>query len=201
LGVFIKPLVEAGHRVIVFDLPSHNGSDPGELAPGRTTIVECAEAVRAIVRTHGPARAIVAHSLGAKAVAFSAERGTPIDRMVFLAPMGDFSPYLDLFADRHGFGPRIRTGLRRRLDTRLGVPLFDTDIARVAARIDNRPLLVVHDPDDPDSPYATSQRLVDVWRGARLETTRGLGPLAHYRILRHRTAIRAALDFIGPARD
>ena len=34
LGVFVKPLVEAGHRVIAFDLPSHNESDPGELAPG-----------------------------------------------------------------------------------------------------------------------------------------------------------------------
>src|ERR1700741_4784010 len=50
LGVFVKPLVEAGHRVIAFDLPSHNESEPGELAPGRTTIVECAEAVRAFGR-------------------------------------------------------------------------------------------------------------------------------------------------------
>jgi len=25
--------------------------------------------------------------------------------MVFLAPMGDFDSYLDLFADRYGFGP------------------------------------------------------------------------------------------------
>ena len=54
LGVFVKPLVEAGHRVIAFDLPSHNESDPGALAPGRTTIVECAEAVRAIVRHTAP---------------------------------------------------------------------------------------------------------------------------------------------------
>lgn len=56
LGVFVKPLVEAGNRVIAFDLPSHNASDPGDLAPGRTTIVECAEAVGAFVRAHGSAR-------------------------------------------------------------------------------------------------------------------------------------------------
>ena len=77
LGVFVKPLVEAGNRVIAFDLPSHNASDPGDLAPGRTTIVECAEAVGAFVRAHGSARAIVAHSLGAKAVALAVARGTP----------------------------------------------------------------------------------------------------------------------------
>ena len=200
LGVFVKPLVEAGHRVIAFDLPSHNDSDPGDLAPGRTTIVECAEAVGAFVRAHGPARAIVAHSLGAKAAALAVARGTPAERLVFLAPMGDFSLYLDLFADRHGFGPRIHAGLHRRLDQRLRMPLFDTDIPRVAASInDPTPLLVVHDPDDPDSPYATSERIVDVWPGASLVTTRGLGRLAHYRILRHRPAILAGVDFIGRA--
>jgi len=202
LGVFIKPLVEAGHRVIAFDLPSHNDSDPGYVAPGRTTIVECAEAVRAIVREHGPARAIVAHSLGAKATALAVSRGAPAERLVFLAPMGDFSHYLDLFAEHHGFGSRIRAGLHRRLDRRLGIPLFDTDICRVAANISNpTPLLVVHDPDDPDSPYAASQKIIDVWPGASLVTTRGLGRLAHYRILRHRPAIQAGVDFVGNASD
>jgi pimeloyl-ACP methyl ester carboxylesterase len=200
LGVFVKPLLAAGHRVIAFDLPSHNESDPGDLAPGRTTIVECAKAVQAFVRAHGPARGIVAHSLGAKAAALAAAWGTPMERLVFLAPMGDFSLYLDLFADRHGFGPRIREGLHRRLDRRLGIPLFDTDISSVAVGIgDAPPLLVIHDPDDPDSPHAMSERIVALWPGARLETTRGLGRLAHYRILRHRPAIQAGVDFIGRA--
>ena len=137
LRVFVKPPAQAGHRLIAFDLPSHNDSDAGDLAPGRTTIVECAEAVLAFVRAHGPARGIVAHSLGAKAVALAVAQGTPAERLVFLAPMGDFALYLDLFADRHGFGPRIRTGLHRRLDRQLGVPLFDTDIDQVATSINN----------------------------------------------------------------
>jgi pimeloyl-ACP methyl ester carboxylesterase len=105
--------------------------------------------------------------------------------------MGDFALYLDLFTARHGFGPRIRAGLHRRLGRRLGISLFDTDILRVAARTNYPPLLLIHDPDDPDSPYATSEKIVDSWPGARLVTTRGLGRLAHYRILRHRPAIRA----------
>jgi predicted alpha/beta hydrolase family esterase len=154
------------------------------------------------VQAHGPAHAIVAHSLGAKAAALATAWGTPVERLVFLAPMGDFSLYLDLFADRHGFGSRIRAGLHRRLDRRLGIPLFDTDITKVAARLDNpTPLLVVHDPDDPDSPYAASERIADVWPGASLVSTRGLGRLAHYRILRHRPAITAGIEFIGRTAD
>lgn len=198
LGVFIKPLVEAGHRVIAFDLPSHNASESGALAPGRTTLVECTEALQAMVAAHGPARAIVAHSIGAKAVALAAVRGTPVGRLVFLAPMGDFPYYLDLFAERHGFGPRIRDGLHRRLNRRIGIQLFETDLPHIGATLtEHPPLLIIHDPDDPDSPYAMSEPIPDAWPGASLMTTRGLGRLAHYRILRHRPAITAGVDFIG----
>lgn len=196
LGVFVKPLVEAGYRVIAFDLPSHNGSEHGEIGPGQTTIVECARAVEAVVAQHGPAHAIVAHSIGAKSAALAVSWGTVAQRLVFLAPMGDFSLYLDIFAERHGFGPQIRKRLHERLDQRLKMPLYDTDISAVASRVDNPPLLLIHDPDDPDSPYETSEDIAAKWPGASLHTTKGLGRLAHYRLLRHRPALNAALEFI-----
>ena len=201
LGVFVKPLVAAGHRVIALDLPAHNDSDTGALAAGRTHLVECAEAVSAFIRAHGPARAVIAHSLGAKAAALALSRGAEIERMVFLAPMGDFDFYLDMFAERHGFGPRIRDGLHRRLSKRIKMPLLDTDLGVIGAKlVSPAPLLVIHDPDDPDAPYRFSREFIGDWPGAELVTTRGLGRLAHYRILRHRAAINAGVDFIGTAR-
>ncbi len=201
LAVFVKPLVKAGYRVIAFDLPSHNESDPGALAPGRTTATECADAIAAMIETHGPAHAVVAHSLGANATALAAAGGAPVGRLVFLAPMGDFPLYLDLFAVRHGFGRRIRAGLHRRLEKRIAMPLHETNMTRIGRRANYPPLLLIHDPDDPDSPYAASQRLAAAWHGARLLTTRGLGRLAHYRILRHSPAIRAGVEFIGQQAD
>jgi pimeloyl-ACP methyl ester carboxylesterase len=197
LAVFVKPLVESGYRVIAFDLPSHNESDPGALAPGRTTAIECAKAIAAMIETYGSAYAVIAHSLGANATALAAAQGAQVGRLVFLAPMGDFPLYLDLFAARHGFGRRIRAGLHRRLEKRIAMPLYETNMTRIGRRANYPPLLLIHDPDDPDSPYAASERLATLWPGARLLTTRGLGRLAHYRILRHRTAIRAGLEFIG----
>lgn len=196
MAVFVKPLVAAGYRVIAFDLPSHNDSEPGALAPGRSTIVECAEAVRAVIAEHGPAHAVIGHSLGAKAAALAVARGAAAGKLVFLAPMGEFSWYLDVFAERHNFGRRIRDRLHRRLDKRIGMPLLDTDIARLAVHAGDRPLLVIHDPDDPDALYSESEEIVQVWPDARLETTKGLGRLAHYRILRHRPAIVAGVEFI-----
>ncbi|MDP9165106.1 MAG: alpha/beta fold hydrolase [Actinomycetota bacterium] len=197
LAVFVKPLVEAGYRVVAFDLPSHNESDPGALAPGRTTATECADAIAAVIETHGDAYAVIAHSLGANATALAAAQGAPVGRLVLVAPMGDFGLYLDLFAARHNFGRRIRAGLQRGLERRIAMPLQETNMTRIGRRANYPPLLVIHDPDDPDSPYAASERLVASWHGARLVTTRGLGRLAHYRILRHRPAINAGLEFIG----
>lgn len=197
LAVFVKPLVEAGYRVIAFDLPSHNESDPGALAPGRTTAIECGKAVAAMIDTHGAAHAVVAHSLGANSTALAAAQGTPVGRLVFIAPMGPFPLYLDWFAARHNFGRRIRAGLQRRLETRIGMQLHETNLAWNGRLANHPPLLLIHDPDDPDSPYAASERVAASWPGASLLTTRGLGRLAHYRILRHRPAILAGLEFIG----
>ncbi|EUA87920.1 hypothetical protein I551_5606 [Mycobacterium ulcerans str. Harvey] len=107
-----------------------------------------------------PGRAVVAHSLGANATVFAAAWGTTVGRLVFPAPMGEFPIYLDLFAARHGFGRRIRAGLQRRLERRIGMPLEDTNMVRVAARTDYPPMLLIHDPDDPETPYATSEKIV-----------------------------------------
>ncbi len=197
LAVFVKPLAEQGYRVIAFDLPSHNESDRGALAPGRTTAIECGNAIAAMIATHGPAHAVVAHSLGANSTVLAAAQGAPVGRLVFLAPMGEFPLYLDLFAARHGFGRRIRSGLHRRLESRIGMPLRETNMTWTGQRAGYPPLLLIHDPDDPDSPHAASERVAAAWPGARLLSTRGLGRLAHYRILRHGPAIRAGVDFIG----
>ena len=198
LAVFVKPLVEAGYRVIAFDLPSHNESDPGALAPGRTTAIECGDAIAAMIDKHGPAHAVVAHSLGSNSTMLAAAQGTPVGRLVFLAPMGEFPLYLDWFAARHNFGRRIRAGLQRRLEKRIEMQLHETNMTWNGRLANYPPLLLIHDPDDPDSPYAASERVAAAWPGSRLMTTKGLGRLAHYRILRHRPAILAGVEFIGP---
>ncbi len=65
LDPFVDPLVDAGFRVVAFDAPSHGGSGPGPEGPGRSNILEFADALAAVVAANGPAHAVVAHSLGA----------------------------------------------------------------------------------------------------------------------------------------
>ncbi|EUA88005.1 hypothetical protein I551_5605 [Mycobacterium ulcerans str. Harvey] len=183
LGMFIKPLVKSGHRVIAFDLPSHNESDPGALAPGRTTAIECAEAVAAIIREHGRPRCRRPLAR-ANATVFAAAWGTTVGRLVFPAPMGEFPIYLDLFAARHGFGRRIRAGLQRRLERRIGMPLEDTNMVRWPLGPTIRRCCSSTTPMTPRLHMRRAKRLLRPARRAFDDDT-GLGRLAHFRILRH----------------
>ena len=63
-AAMVAPLVEAGHRVVMFDAPAHGDSDHGPAGPGRTNGVEFAKALDAVFCRFGPAEAVVAHSMG-----------------------------------------------------------------------------------------------------------------------------------------
>jgi len=65
LAAFVEPLVASGHRVVLFDAPSHGDSDAGVAGPRRTHGVELGQALDAVFARFGPAEAVVAHSLGA----------------------------------------------------------------------------------------------------------------------------------------
>jgi pimeloyl-ACP methyl ester carboxylesterase len=194
LDPFVGPLVDAGFRVVAFDAPSHGGSGPGPEGPGRSNILEFADALAAVVAAHGPARAVVAHSLGATATAFALSQGLPVDRLVFVSPMADPLPYTRAFAARLGFGERIRTRLVARVERRIGMPMSAFDVPAMAHRFDTPPLLLVHDRLDAETGWADSAAIARSWPGARLVTTTGLG---HRRILRAPAAVAEATAFLA----
>ena len=87
LTPFVAPLVARGYRVVAFDAPSHGESGPGAFGPRSSSIVEFANALTRVVAEHGPAQAIVAHSMGATAAAVALCDGLRARRLVMLAPM------------------------------------------------------------------------------------------------------------------
>jgi pimeloyl-ACP methyl ester carboxylesterase len=197
LDPFVPGLLAAGHRVVTFDTLSHGDSAPGALGPGRATLVEMADAVAAVVAAHGPAHAIVAHSGGCTAAFYAIRRGLPVDRLVFLAPMTQPTPYTILFAARLGFGERIRVRMQDRLAARVGVPWTDFDIpSHVGGALPR--LLLVHDPRDRETRYADSLAVSRVWPGSVLTTVTELG---HWRILRDPAVVAQAVAFVAPVED
>jgi pimeloyl-ACP methyl ester carboxylesterase len=56
------------------------------------------------------------------------------------------------------------------------------------------PLLVFHDPEDREVPFAEGAELARRWPGAELRPAAGLG---HLRILRDEGCVAAAVGFLG----
>jgi pimeloyl-ACP methyl ester carboxylesterase len=194
LDAFAAPLAEAGHRVVAFDALGHGDADPGPEGPGRSTVLELADSLAAVVAAYGPAAAVVAHSLGATATAYAMGCGLEVGRAVFVAPMADPLPYTRTFAGRLGFGERTRTRLVRRLERRVGLPLASFDVPAMAGTMATPPLLLVHDRQDGETGWSDSEAIARAWPGARLVGTSGLG---HRRILRDPGVVAEVTGFLG----
>ena len=82
-----------------------------------------------------------------------------------------------------------------RIHNRVGFPVEEFELVRMAPYAGDTPLLVAHDTADRYMPYRDSVSLVEQWPGdAKLLTTEGLG---HNRLLRDTGVIAAVVDFVG----
>jgi pimeloyl-ACP methyl ester carboxylesterase len=197
-GALVEPLLEAGHQVVMFDAPAHGDSEHGPAGPRRTNGVEFAKALDAVACRFGPAEAVVAHSMGTISTYLAIRYGwLGTRRLVFVAPMVEFTGLLDQFQHALGFGPRTRRVLEREVADFVGVAVRDFDARVQAAHVDPVPTLVLTDRDDRQTPYGDVVDLAETL-GAPLITTEGLG---HRKILRDPIVVQAVVDFVAEERD
>jgi pimeloyl-ACP methyl ester carboxylesterase len=188
MGSFVPPLLARGYRVVWFDQPGH-----GESGDGYVALPDLTRAVEALADTHGPFTAAIGHSLGAAALALALRHGLGLERVVFVASPASIDEHAHRFARMLGITPRIRDGMRRRLERRYGVRFADIDRIEELAQIP-LPALFVHDGGDAAVPFEHAQRLAHCMPGARLVKTHGLG---HFRILRNPAVVQAAVAFVA----
>lgn len=197
LSAYVEPLVARGHRVVMFDAPSHGESDPGPSGPRRSHGVEFGKALDAVFAEFGPAEAVIAHSLGTISTYLTLRFGwLSTRRLVLIAPMVVALPLFDQFQQVLGFGARTRRAFDRHLEEFVGIPMREFDAIHQASHVDDVPTLVVHDRGDRHTPYADAARLVDALPDARLVTTEGLG---HRRILKDPAVVRQVVAFLSDA--
>ena len=181
-------LLDAGFTVVWFDAPGH-----GAAGRGMSSMPEFARALLAVVRTYGPAHAVVTHSLGGAATALAAHWGLDAGRFAFLAPPVNPAAWAIPFAAALGLRPDVIEGLRARSERRLRIRWTDLDVPTIAGRM-ARPLLVVHDRDDATVPWLEGATIADAWPGARLVTTSGLG---HRGVVRDPAVVAEVVRFVS----
>ncbi len=188
LAPFAGPLVRYGFRVIAFDAPGH-GSSSGR----QSSLPHFAWALRGVADAEGRPQAVIGHSLGCAAATLAMRDGLAIPKAVFVAPPLNPADYTRQFGTIFGLSDDVIDGLRNRIEERFLRKWDDYSLESMAPAMSAR-LLVVHDRDDLETPWAGGARLVDLWSGARLLTTEGLG---HRRILREPSIIEEAAAFIA----
>ena len=191
LAGFVPPLLEAGFSVVAPDAPAH-----GDSTGSKSSVLGFAAALDAVAARVGPVDAFVGHSAGAAAGALAMHRGLHIRRAVFVSPVAALTDIVTRFAWQMGIPPWTADAMRRRAESRLGVPMSSLDVTTLA-RHATAPLLVFHDPTDADVPWHDAAAITQAWPGARLVDTPGLG---HNRILRDPQVVSQAVSFLADGR-
>ncbi|HEU4726402.1 MAG TPA: alpha/beta fold hydrolase [Kofleriaceae bacterium] len=188
LGGFVDPLVRAGLSVVAFDAPGH-GDSPGR----RLYLTDLADCIVDVARAVGPLHAIVAHSFGAAATLLAHQRGAAdAARNVMIAPNAIIDDAVARFARAVALDDHDRGAFEDQLASHAGISVSALGLDRLVGERDAA-LLVIHDRDDREVPFAHGERLAATWQDARLLATSGLG---HRRILRDQPVIAEAVEFI-----
>lgn len=183
-GPMARHLADKGYRVLVPQLPGHAGGP-------RTNIKEAAAVIRQLLDEVGWPETVLAHSFAAMVARLAFAIEAP-DRVVMVAPALNVEDALDVFSDRLDLASWASRGLRSRLRN------WDPELWPVvsALRPEQLPgarVLIVHDPDDVETPFARSAELAAIRRDTSIVPVPGAG---HSRILSADATLRSVLDFV-----
>jgi pimeloyl-ACP methyl ester carboxylesterase len=185
---WIKPLTQAGYRVLSYDAPAH-GSSEGTLASAPAN----AGTLKALAEWHGgPIHAIIGHSLGAIATTVALAAGVQSEHVVFLAPICYVYDGLHNHGLREGLTKSEADSLVAYFETE-----FSTDLSVLSAlaRLESPPpLTIFHDRADASVPYEEAEIIAAHWPGSTLIEVPRVG---HTRILLARGVIQQALSALA----
>lgn len=174
----LRPLADAlaaaGLEPVLLDLPAH-----GRSGGWRSNLLQWVRALFAVTARFGPWEGVVAHSLGALAVAHALARGLPARRAALVALAPPPGQFLRWFAQAIGTDDSLAQRMRGHVERREGVSLALFEPAWLGERL-AQPTLLVHDRGDLTAPLSGSETLLAGLGAGRLHVTEKLG---HRRLL------------------
>ncbi len=191
LAHFVRPLRQAGYRVVALDAPAHGASRGTE-----TDVIEYAEFLLQFQKQAGPFAGAVAHSFGGLCLAYVLNHGLTAERVVLISVPRRFDDLQYKIRALLQISDAVFDDIIRRVEARFAPhrDIWMKFSADTNARNLDVPALIIHDVDDKEVPIGESRQLADAWRGASFMTTEGLG---HRRILRDDGVIGTTVNFIG----
>lgn len=185
-------LVEAGFKVVAFDLPGHGDAD-GKLS----ALPMFAKAIRLVADQVGPLHGIIAHSLGTTGVSLALAGGLSVEKVVYMAPPENMPIYLQRTGKLLGFRPGIAARAQKHLKTLYGLPLKSARATTFGPAM-SASLLVIHDDTDTDVLLEEGKLVARHWPGAELIVTHGHG---HNRLVRMPETVEIAVGFLNREKE
>lgn len=188
MAAFVAPLLQAGHEVIIPDLPGHGDSE-GETV----SVANAAQALLELQKHTGPFHALIAHSVGTAAAVHAMREGLKVNRAALIAPPARYRDYAVGFARQMGLSSAQTIEMIEVL-RQLGHDVVSVD-SPAAARNLRQAALVVHSNDDRVVSVADGREIAAAWPASRFVLVDGLG---HRRILEAPEVVAHVVSFIAP---
>lgn len=185
---FVEPILQAGFSAVALDAPGH-----GESRGRSSSLPAFANSLRAVAESEPSVVGIVAHSLGGAAAAFAA--GTAridVPRLVLLGSPSNPERYYAMHMAALGVPESLRGSFSRHFERLVGATFAEFFVPALVKKL-ARPVLVIHDREDAETPFADGRAIATSGPRADLFATKGLG---HRRILRDADVVRRAVAFL-----
>lgn len=182
-----------GYRVVLPDLPAHG------LSPGlRTSLIDCAHAVREVAQALGPMSFAVAHSMGGLAALLAGGGGPPMPRAypfrgyALISTPNRFRDVTRRFGAEQGLSLPAQLDFERRLE-RIAQRRIEIFTGVELLREAGRPALLLHSEDDEEVAFTDAVAIATASANVTFQGYQGLG---HRKILYAPPVARAIGAFI-----
>ncbi len=191
---FIKPLVDAGYRVIGFENPAHGDSTgkQANMLDGATILAE-------VVKQQGPVEAIIAHSFGTGVALLAIDKfGVKTPKLILISAFSGvkfiLSVFGELFSLRQSTLDALQSVALERFSHEYNVAWDWQEISPIETiKSCESKLLLIHDEDDHEVPLEEVLPLHNSQPDAQILITSGFG---HRKILLNEQVIETSVEFI-----
>ena len=170
----IRFLREANFAIVAFDAPAHGNSSGGIF-----NVPLYAECTQHIVKHFNPSY-IIGHSVGGMTAVYHQYiyPHNSIQKIVTIGAPSEFYELMEHYQKLVGFNKRVLASIDDYVQKHFGYGIQDFSSSKFAQKIQIEGLLV-HDIEDPITPYHNSEKVHANWKNSKLISTRGLGHSMH----------------------
>jgi pimeloyl-ACP methyl ester carboxylesterase len=170
----IRFLIDANFAIVAFDAPAHGNSSGGIF-----NVPLYAECTQHIVKHFNPSY-IIGHSVGGMTAVYHQYiyPDNSIQKIVTIGAPSEFYELMEHYQNIVGFNKRVLASIDDYIRKHFGYGIRDFSSSKFVQQIQLEGLLV-HDIEDPITPYHNSEKVHANWNNSKLISTRGLGHSMH----------------------